>query len=312
MRAFVTGGMGFAGRYLIEHLCTQGDQVSFGFYPGEQTFSSIMPISGVALDVTNAQDCRRVFEEFQPEVIYHLAALAFVPEAEKNFAHTMKVNVEGTYNVLRACHDLQLSTRVIVISSSQVYGEVGPAMLPLTESMPLRPPHNYALSKAMAELVAERFLHNSSVRPLVVRAFNHIGPGQSKDFAVSSFAYQLAQISYGRAPAVLRVGNLNARRDFTDVRDIVRGYRLAAQLGTRTYNLCSGKSVAMSEILERLLKVSGLDVKVESDPSRVRATDTAEIRGSYQLAQQDLGWQPEIDLQQSLQDSYQAWRRLLE
>jgi GDP-4-dehydro-6-deoxy-D-mannose reductase len=159
----------------------------------------------------------------------------------------------------------------------------------------------------MSELVAERFSRHFKVPTVIVRPFNHIGAGQRQDFAVSNFANQLAQISKKSRAPVLHVGNLEAQRDFTDVRDIVRGYRLAAQSGKGTYNLCSGTPIAMSEILDRLIKISGSQVTLEQDPSRMRRSDTPLLYGSAAKAKADFGWAPEHSLDASLKHVYDFW-----
>lgn len=298
MRALVTGASGFAGKHLISHLLSAGDEVTAGdLAPGADL-----------LDVSDAASCRRVLEAARPEAVYHLAGMAFGPDAERDFSRALTVNVLGVYNVLQACRELELKCRVLVISSSEVHGRIAPGMLPLTEAQAPLPGNNYGLSKAMAELAACRFgAVRGGLEPVVIRAFNHIGPGQRPDFVVASFAQQLAEIARGRREAVLKTGNLEARRDFTDVRDIVRGYRLAALAGGGPYNLCSGRAVSIRGILEGLIEISGVQVRLEADAQRMRPSETPEIIGSNEKAGRELGWKPEIELRQSLRDIYGWW-----
>lgn len=303
MRALVTGAFGFAGLHLLQHLESSGDNILAA--------SLEAPPSGLkcpttAIDVTSIESCLKCIGDFKPEVIYHLAGMAFAPDAEKDFNKALLVNTGGTFNVLRACTELKLKTKVIVVSSSEVYGKLTEADLPVSELSPAYPTHSYGLSKATVELVAKRF--EREVNSVVVRAFNHIGPGQRPDFVVSSFAKQLAEISLGKSEPVIRVGNLDAKRDFTDVRDIVRGYRLAAQKGEGTINLCSGQAVAIQTVLDELIKVSGLKVKVEKDPTRMRPSEMPILYGSYSKAETTLGWKPVVPLQKSLTDAFNYWR----
>jgi GDP-4-dehydro-6-deoxy-D-mannose reductase len=188
-----------------------------------------------------------------------------------------------------------------------VYGGVLSDELPVSELTPVRPNHNYSLSKAMAELVCQRFGNTSSAAYVVARAFNHIGPGQRSDFAVPNFARQLAEIKLGKREAVIEVGNLQAERDFTDVRDIVRGYRLAATQGHGVYNFCSGAAVSVQRMLDELIEISGLEVEVRQDPSRLRPIEIPRLYGSFERARRSLGWEPRLPRLQSLTEIYQEW-----
>lgn len=304
MKALVVGANGFVGRHLVSHLMSQGDDVC----------ATVMgaPIAGlekrcVALDITDYHATGDVIGEVAPDVVYHLAAIAFVPEAEANFEQTLRINVGGTSNVVRQCHLLDRSIKVIVISSAEVYGQISSTDLPIRETTPLRPANNYSLSKQMAELVVDRYQRQRTINAVVMRPFNHIGPGQDPRFVVSSFAQQLALIAHGKAPPTLSVGNLEARRDFSDVRDVVRAYRLAAQNGTGVFNIGSGRARPIKEILDSLIRISGLTVEVRQDPARMRGPEVPELYGSIERASNEIGWQPEITLEQSLRDVYSEW-----
>ncbi len=303
MRALVTGAVGFAGRYLVNHLLQHGDKV-LGTWLHEEALE--ITCEKAHLDIRNLPDCQRVISKFRPEVVYHLAGIAFPPDAERDFSEALAVNVEGTYNIFRACHDLALPIKIVLVSSAEIYGNA--KVLPISESTAISPHHNYSLSKAMAEMVAERFNSSPTLSSVRIRAFNHIGPGQRIDFVISNFAFQLASIAKGKSAPVMLVGNLDAKRDFTDVRDIVRGYRLAAQKGQGVYNLCSGKSISIRDVLDALIEVSGIKVEVRTDPSRIRPIDTLEVYGSYKKAEAELGWKPEYtDLKKSLKEVYEYW-----
>lgn len=310
MRALVTGACGFVGSYLIPHLQTVGDEVLGTVLPEAAGRSYPYPI--VPLDVTDSVAVFETIYNFKPDVIYHLAGMAFVPEAEENFVRALTINVGAVSHIFRACHLLDNKARVVVVSSADMYGRIRPEDLPLTEETPVRPASNYGLSKAMAELVPARYTQFGQVHAVIARPFNHIGPGQNERFVASSFARQLALIAAGKAAPVLRVGDLDARRDFSDVRDIVAGYRLAALKGSGLYTFCSGQAVSIRTILDTLIRVSGLTVSVEVDPNRLRQIETPEIYGSYAKAERELGWRPTISLEESLSDIYAAWRAAVE
>jgi GDP-4-dehydro-6-deoxy-D-mannose reductase len=303
MRALVTGACGFVGGHLVGHLLECGDEVCATYFGKSRGHRC----QEVPLDISNPEQCRQVIESFKPNVVFHLAGMAFPPDAVKNFSLALTVNVGGTFNVLDACQVLGNQARVVLVSSAHVYGQSPSHLMPLRENAPLNPGDNYSLSKVMSETVPLRFADKKYFSTVIMRPFNHIGAGQRVEFAVSNFANQLVQIAKKKIPSTLRVGNLSAKRDFTDVRDIVRGYRLAALQGSGTYNLCSGVPVSMQEILERLVKISGVKVSIEPDPERMRASDTPVLYGSAEKAKKELGWTPEVDLETSLRDTYQYW-----
>ncbi|MEZ4754232.1 MAG: GDP-mannose 4,6-dehydratase [Bdellovibrionota bacterium] len=304
MRALVTGACGFVGRYLANHLVESGDQVQGTFLihePKDVSWESTQ------LDVSNFNESYNLIKNFKPQVVYHLAAISFVPEAEENFSNALVINVGGVNNIARACHLLDNKAKIVLISSAEVYGRIKPHDLPISEQTPLNPANNYSLSKLMAELIAPRYEQFHTISSVIMRPFNHIGPGQDNRFVASSFAYQLASIAHGKQEAVIRVGNLEAKRDFSDVRDIVIAYRLAAEKGSGVYNLGSGVATPVQSILDELVKISGLDVKIEQDPARMRASEVPEIRADCTKAYHELGWQTQRSLSQALSDVYKYW-----
>jgi len=311
VRALVTGACGFVGRYLTEHLCSKGDEVL------GTTFSSTFEEANhnsATLDVSDEEACRSLVSEFAPEAVYHLAGISFVPEAEKNFPQALKVNVAGTHNILKAVAALASEVKVLYVSSAEVYGKIQSSMLPISEKTPLNPANNYSLSKRMAELVCQRFASNSNLNIVVARPFNHIGPGQSAQFVTSSFASQLAKMRNSGAEPVLSVGNLEASRDFSHVKDIVAGYRLAllktpfvASGRLECFNFSSGKALSIQSILDYLIEISGLKVQVRQDPDRMRPSDVPVLYGSYEKAKIELGWEPEWDIYDTLNEIYQFW-----
>jgi len=313
MRALVTGAGGFVGRHLVCHLAECGDEVlGVDLQNPRNLVEGLSPelqksVSSITLDISDFEKCSRVISEFKPDIIYHLAGIAFVPEAENNFDRALLVNVGGTNNIIRTCHLLQLGTTIVYISSAEVYGKISQEDLPLSEELQLKPANNYSLSKLMGELVAERYDRFGYVRTVIARPFNHIGPYQNDRFVVSSFAHQLARIAKGKSEPVIRVGNLEARRDFSDVRDIVRAYRLMALKGTGVYNLCSGSPHSIQFVLDTLLEISGLKVEILTDPARMRPAEVPELFGSYARAEKELGWKPEYDIKKTLNDVYDYW-----
>lgn len=318
MRVLVTGGTGFVGRHLARHLVQCGDNVALTYLPGEvdtdplSTGMSVpKTVQAMALDVTDKQSVSQLVAVSQPDSILHLAGLTFVPEAERDRNRVFAVNYGGTLNLLDAVKERSPHTKILVVSSSEVYGEPRPSSLPLTEAAELRPVNAYAASKAAADICCFPYAFRDQIDVVRVRPFPHIGPGQSDRFALSSFSRQLAEIKLGQREAVIEVGNLEAKRDYSDVHDIVKGYREALLNGKRgeVYNFCSGKSHAIGEILERLIRFAGLEGKVEvrEDPERVRPVDIADVYGDYSKAQKDFGWRPRTELDLTLRSLIDYW-----
>ena len=303
MRSLVIGAGGFVGGHLVTHLREQGDDVVATTISSAPALSSV---ESIPLDITDAVSVSEVLRRVQPSVVYHLAGIAFVPEAEANFEKTLSVNVAGTANIARHCQFLESKPTLVFVSSAEVYGQVRPQELPVTEDNPLRPANNYSLSKRMAELVVERY-GRQGLRYSIARPFNHIGPGQDSRFVASNFALQLARVARGLTPPVLEVGNLEARRDFSDVRDIVRAYRLIGAGEQGVYNLGSGRSYSIQELLDTLIEISGVKVEIRQDPQRMRGPEVPELYGSVDKAGRACGWTPRIPLRKSLEDTYRFW-----
>ncbi len=303
MRALVTGAGGFAGRYLVDHLLAKGDEVLGISLP---VGSEKMPCQFEYFEINDLEAIRKTFTAFKPKVIYHLAGISFVPEAEEDFQKAVNVNVLGTSNIFRIAHLLELDCKIVLISSAEVYGKIRPEQLPISESTLISPANNYSLSKAMAELVSKRY-SSTNLRSVIIRAFNHIGARQDSRFVVSNFARQLALIKLNKAKALIKVGNLVARRDFTDVRDIVVAYRLAAEKGSGVFNFASGKSHSISEILNLLISISGVQVEVVQEDSRVRPLEIPELYADITKAKTELGWIPQYDIKNTLSDIFNYW-----
>jgi GDP-4-dehydro-6-deoxy-D-mannose reductase len=304
MRALVVGAGGFVGLHLLSHLQECGHEVVAATQEG------VCPGFGgecLKLDITDSFGCAAVLQKARADFVYHLAGISFVPQAEADFEQTLKVNVAGTSHLIRQAHLLGSNIGFLFTSSAEVYGQITPSDLPITENTPPRPANNYSLSKRMAELVVERYIRVDGTRCVVVRPFNHIGPGQDPRFVVSNFALQLARIARGEASPVLQVGNLEARRDFSDVRDIVRAYAEFAVRGSGVYNLGSGVARSIQSILDELIDISGLAVEVRKDPARMRGPEVLELRCSYAKAESEIGWTPRIPFRSSLESVYRYW-----
>jgi GDP-4-dehydro-6-deoxy-D-mannose reductase len=290
--AFVTGGAGFAGRHLLALL---PDAVA---PPREE------------LDLLDAEAVREAVRAAAPSVVFHLAALASVARSWEAPDETLAENLVMTAHLLEAVRREAPGAAVVVIGSAEIYGP--PERLPVEESAPLRPQNPYAVSKAACDLLAGQYADAFGLRVVRMRPFNHAGPGQSDDYVIGTLTRQVAEAeAAGAGEAVLRTGNPDSARDFTDVRDVVRAYAAAASLDAGAYNLASGRAVGVRELIELVRGASRLPVRHEVDPARVRTHDIAEVRGSAERLRAATGWRPEIPLERTVADALDAWRERL-
>ncbi len=291
--ALVTGATGFVGPHLVDHLRACGDTV-IGSDPTDPTRRGP--------DLLDFDGWRELVTEAAPTVIYHLAGWSDVGASWKHQRQVWRVNTEGTLAVLEAAAAAQVE-RVVIVSSADVYGPLEPASMPILDEQPTNPASPYGASKAAAEVLACQFDRAHDVDVVIARPFNHIGPGQSPGFVVPAFAQRIAQAELDGGGDV-RHGDLSARRDFTDVRDTVRAYRLLAERGTpgRTYNICTGHDIAMSEILEQFRSMATVEVSTSIDEALLRPIDVPVHRGSARRLHDDTGWTPTIPLDQTLAD----------
>ncbi|MBI4454591.1 MAG: GDP-mannose 4,6-dehydratase [Acidobacteria bacterium] len=319
MKVLVTGAGGFVGQHLSQALLSSGHEVTAATEDLQQVRTGLARIgvlhattpsaSWLEMDVTHASGVTSILARLQPDWIFHLAAITFVPQSFGWPRKTYRVNFLGTLNLLEAVRLRCPGARVVFVSSAAIYGT--PQYLPVDEQHPLAPTNPYSGSKAAADLLSFQYSQSFGIDIVRVRPFNHIGPGQTDAFVVSSFARQIAEMELGLAPAVIRVGNLNVFRDFSDVRDVTRAYVAAVEKGERgaAYNICSGRSYSVRGLLDCLLAASRLEnVTVEVDKTRLRPQEIREIRGSNQLAVEKLGWKPEIGIQQTLSACLDYWR----
>ena len=267
----------------------------------------------IALHLADLSDYGRVRElcaRIRPDYVFHLAAQASVERSWLNPAETLVNNITVQLNLLQAVIDLRLESRMLVIGSADEYGAVRAEDLPIDENTPLRPVNPYAVSKIAQDYLGYQYFLSHGLHVVRARPFGHIGPRQGLGFVVADFARQLAQIEAGLQEPVIRVGNLSAQRDLTDVRDMVRGYYLALSRGKagEVYNLGSSRAYAISEILDKLLQMSGVPVRVETDTSRLRPSDIPILACDSRRLRADTGWQPERDISDTLREVLDYWR----
>ena len=264
--------------------------------------------TGLRVDLLDPDMVRAALRDAAPDAVYHLAARAHVGESWREPEAYLRDNAAMTLHLLEAVRDEAPEAAVVVVGSSELYGP--PAALPVDESAPLRPQNPYAVSKASADLLAGFFADAHGLRIVRARAFNHAGPGQEPIYAIASFARQIAAgLESGEDPVRVVTGNPDARRDYTDVRDVVRAYRaLAERAEPGVYNICSGRAASAAELLAALGRVTGVGVDHQVDPKLRRAHEVMEVRGSYERLQAATGWEPEIILEQTLADTVDWWR----
>lgn len=307
MRALVTGATGFVGRHLTAALGAKDVAVLGCGGPRD--------VTPVPIDLADVSTLRAAFDLAKPDVVFHLAGQAFVPDAAANPQATYETNVIGTANVVQALHEYQQATdtrvRMVFTSSAEVYGIHPGADYPLTEVASREPANLYASTKRDAEDLLFREAGERGLDVVIARAFNHIGPGQDERFVVSSFAHQLARIAEGSSPALMHVGNLDAKRDFLDVRDVVDAYIALAKHGYagEVYNVCSGIPRAISDVLRELIIAAHVPVEVREDSSRMRPSDTPLSYGDNGKLRKTTGWEQRIPLRRSIRDIYEAARK---
>jgi len=314
MRVLITGVTGFVGPYLAAELAAEPEVELFGMAldAGGAQAGGALP-SGITIllgDVTDDASIRTVLEEARPDVVFHLAGASSGAAAWHRPVACYEVNAVGTLRLLEGIRRLGLAATTIVASSGEVYGSAEDEAHPLTEDSPLRPLSPYAASKASQDLVAAQYPRAYGMRVIRLRLFNHTGPRHPEQFVASSFARQIARIERGLQEPVLEVGNLDARRDFVDVRDVARAYRLAVRSDVTgdVFNVCSGRAVSIRRILELLLGLARCEVVVHPDPERMRPADIPLLIGDPRRFREATGWVPEIPLEQTLSDLLDWWR----
>lgn len=312
MRALITGINGFVGGHLAEALLADGEYEVWGLArsPAPALAHLRQQVRMVRADLSDAAQTLQALDAVRPQLIFHLAGQPFVPESFRDPAATLQTNILALLNIFLALIERAHQARVLVVGTNEEYGQIDPADLPLNEDAPLRPTSPYGVSKVAQGMLALQYHLSHKLDVVRVRPFTHIGPRQNERFVTASIARQIARIEAGLQPPLLNVGNLAARRDFTDVRDIVRAYLLAARLGAAgaLYNVGSGRAVAISSALEELISMSSATIEVRIDPQLLRPIDIPLVVCDPTRLRVQTGWQAAIPLEQTLHDILEYWR----
>jgi GDP-4-dehydro-6-deoxy-D-mannose reductase len=315
MRALITGLTGFVGSHLAEYLIARGDVEVFGTHRWRSRMDNVEHLRGrlrlIECDTRDASAVRRALREVRPDRIFHLAAQSYVPTSWLIPGETLTGNVMGQLNLFEAMRELELPARVQIAGSSEEYGLVLPSEVPIREDSPLRPLSPYGVSKVAQDLLAYQYWQSYGLHAVRTRGFNHTGPRRGEVFMTSNFARQVAEIEKGRREPVVGVGNLDAVRDFTDVRDMVRAYWLAIEHGApgEVYNICSGRGYTTRQVLDILLGLAHVRVEMREDPARMRPSDVMLLVGDCSKFQAATGWAPTIPFEMTLKDLLEYWRQ---
>lgn len=314
MRVLITGITGFAGSHLAELCLSKKDVELYGMIRWRSRMENIEHIQDrirlLECDLRDASSTRDVIEEVRPGLIFHLAAQSFVPTSWKAPSESLQTNIIGQLNIFEAVRKLGLDCRIQIACSSEEYGMVYPDEVPIKESNPLRPLSPYGVSKVGQDMLGYQYFMSFGMKIVRTRGFNHTGPRRAPVFVCSDFARQIIDIEKGLKQPVMEVGNLDAKRDFTDVRDMVRAYWLSLEKGTpgSVYNICTGRSYSIREILGKLVEISGVRVDVRTDKGRLRPSDVPLLEGDNSAFRKDTGWEPVIPMEKTLADLLDFWR----
>ena len=340
MRIIITGIAGFVGRHLLNHIidlnsrnCTGtennpassrleilgADIYTKGFNTEDFLKGAKFKCAGgyykidvLEIDLRNKKDVKSLINSFMPDAIYHLAAQSSVSDSWKNPVETFEMNVFGGINIFESAVKYCPSCKILVTCTAEEYDvKKNPSLKPVTEDFPIKPKNPYAISKAALDFFSLTFQQINNLYIYVSRSFNHTGPGQSERFVTSDFAKQVALIEKGLQKPVVYTGNLDVYRDFLDVRDVVRAYTSIVEKGKQghVYNVCSGRRIKISKILEILISLSNVkNIKIEVDKNKIRPIDSASIFGDNSKLKEHTGWQPRYDISESLSDTLNWWR----
>ena len=313
MRVLITGVTGFVGSHLAEYALSKGAEV-WGSIRWRSDTGNIAHIKDeirlVECDLRDLTSVNQLISESKPDYIFHLAAQSFVLTSWHAPHETLTTNIIGQLNILEALRFGDKEAKLQIAGSSEEYGMVYENEVPIKETNPLRPLSPYGVSKVAQDLLAYQYAKSYGLKIVRTRAFNHSGPRRGDVFVESDFAKQIVQIEAGKKEPVISVGNLEAKRDFTDVRDTVKGYWLALEKGElgEVYNICSGKAWSIRELLDMLLSMTGVKVTVKKDPKRERPSDVPILLGDYSKFNEKTGWKPEIPFEKTLDDILNYWR----
>lgn len=317
MKVLITGITGFAGSHLVDYLLNSSGVEIHGIQRWrsrtENVDHVVDKISMYECDMRDAHSVTNVIKEVQPDRIFHLAAQSLVPASWRSPAETLGTNILGQLNIFEAVRRMGINPRIQIAGSSEEYGLVLENELPVRETNPLRPLSPYAVSKVSQDVMGYQYFKSFDMDIVRTRAFNHTGPRRPPVFVCSDFARQLVQVELGLRDPEIRVGNLEAKRDFTDVRDVVIAYWLALEkgVGGEVYNICSGNCFKISEVLDMLIEIAGVEVKVTKDQARMRPSDVPVLQGDSSKFSTLTGWKPKIPFKKTLTDLVEFWRRAL-
>lgn len=314
MRVLITGAGGFVGHHLSAHIGSvqpEARMIGTTLFPNESVHRAVSDERRI--DLKDYAKVRSLLAECRPDAIYHLAAQAFVPRSFEDPWETLENNIRAQLNIITACLELEIQPRMLIVSSAEIYGAVKPDQLPLSEDTAIRPTNPYSVSKVAQDMLGLQYYLSHGLPIMRARPFNHIGPGQNDRFVAPAFAKQIAAIEAGKSDAVIKVGNLEAKRDFTDVRDIARAYHLIVDTGAagEAYNIASGLAHSIRQLLDKLLCLTDIEIEIRVDPARLRPVDVPEIRGASCKLRRDTGWRPEYTFDATLRDVLDDCRQRL-
>lgn len=316
-KVLITGITGFVGQHTAKHLLHLGNYQIIGTYRSESSLKRIDNLKEHVtlkhVDLNDEEAVKALIEETQPDHIYHLAAQASPQKSFKNPKDTIINNICAELHILEAIRQSQLKTRLLAVATGEMYGLVTQSDIPIDERTPLRPVSPYAVSKIAQDYLSLQYFYTYKIDVVRVRPFNHIGPGQHEGFVVSDFAKQIVEIEKKKREPIISVGNLEAKRDFTDVRDVVKAYALAMEEGEsgEVYNIGSGTSYRINDMLQLLLKHSTAIVEIKVDPERFRPIDVPEIVCDTKKFHDKTGWKPETPFEQTIQEILDYWRKIV-
>jgi GDP-4-dehydro-6-deoxy-D-mannose reductase len=316
MKVLITGIGGFAGSHLADYIAAHSDAEIFGILRDVEKDDNLRQLgSRVQLsscEITDFQSTFKVIKDIKPDIIFHVAGQAFVPSSFEHAADTFKTNVIGTINIFEAVKASEISPRIIVVTSGEVYGETfGLPALHTEQSIP-QPVNPYAASKTSVDYIAQTYKKYEGLNIVIARPFNHTGPRQKPNFVCSSLAKQIVTLQRAGGPMVLRVGNIKARRDFTDVRDIACGYWMLSQIDNKhnyIFNLCSGNIFSIEEIIRMYERIIGTTFELNVESKRLRGYDIQLLAGNASAINHSVGWKAEIPLTQTLTDLIHYWNQ---
>lgn len=316
MRVLITGITGFAGSHLAEFILREHPEVEvYGTQRWRSRTENIRDIQSkiqlLECDLRDQSSVTGLIDRVRPNRIFHLAAQSFVPSSWNAPAESLTTNILGQLNLFEAVRAAGIDPWIQIACSSEEYGLVYESELPIRETNPLRPLSPYAVSKVGQDYLGYQYFKSFGTKVVRTRGFNHDGPRRGDVFVSSNFAKQIASIEKRKKPPVIHVGNLEARRDFTDVRDIVRGYWLSLEGGCEpgeAYNICTGKDYSIQSVLDQLIRMSGVEVEVREDPERLRPSDVPVLLGDSSRFRGATGWEPRIPYEKTLRDMLDYWR----